>query len=290
LRGKRVGRCLAASPQPFRFREKSAPTRITLALPVRGFLGVSPEPLIEMTDTVALLMVKDDAIVLERYASGYGTAVPSLFFSLAKSVLSILVDCAIADGYLHSTDQPEREILSLRLREPPGSRFAYKSGDAYLLALALARALGRKTLTDYAQERLWSPLGMEHDALWSIDHAPDGLEKAGCCLAATARDFAKLGRLYLNRGVWEGQRIVPEAWVAQSTHPREKDGRPVQYGYLWWPMGPARPDFVATGHLGQFLYVNPAENVVIVRLGRSMGALSADEWKELLVALSARIR
>lgn len=89
--------------------------------------------------------------------------------------------------------------------------------NAALLTLVLKRALGPKSITEYMQERLWNPLGMETQGSWSIDHAPDGLEKTGCCLATTARDVAKFGRLYLNKGLWDGRRIVSEAWVTEST-------------------------------------------------------------------------
>lgn len=114
------------------------------------------------------------------------------------------------------TNRLEQEILNRRLRERPGAQLIYKSGDAFLLTLALKRALGRTSITEYMQGRLWNPLGMEHDGAWSIDHALDGLEKTGCCLAITARDVAKFGRLCLNKGLWVGQRIVPEAWVTES--------------------------------------------------------------------------
>ncbi|MBI3772544.1 MAG: serine hydrolase [Gammaproteobacteria bacterium] len=122
------------------------------------------------------------------------------------------------------------------------------------------------------QERLWQPLGMEYDGIWSIDHAPDGLEKTGCCLAATARDFAKFGRLYLNKGQWNGQRIVPDAWVMKSSRIDTSAGSAWNYQHLWWLVAEDRPDFMANGHLGQFLYINPSAGVIIVRLGQSMGA------------------
>jgi len=328
-------RRLTAAPLPFRFREGGHKGNAPLPVSFGSRHDVPLSELLTSTGTVAFLMVKNDAIMFEQYLEGFDRATPSLSFSMAKSFLSVLVGCAIADGYLKSVDQPvtdfvpelrekgfasvtlkhllqmtsgidyaendfplglhvrfyytdrlEREILNLKLREQPGTRFIYKSGDAYLLTLALKRALGGKSITAYMQERLWQPLGMEYDGIWNIDHAPDGLEKTGCCLAATARDFAKIGGLYLNKGLWNGQRIVPEAWVTKSTRVDTSAGSAWNYQHLWWLVVEGRPDFMANGHLGQFLYINPSAGVIIVRLGKSMGGLSRDEWMQVFMSLS----
>lgn len=328
-------RTLTAAPKPFHFREGRGETVVPAVVSFGSRRDVSLSELLPATDTVAFLVVKDDAIAFERYFGGYDRATPSLSFSMAKSILSLLVGCAIADGYLTSLDQPvtdlvpelknkgfmqvtlkhllqmtsgidyaendfpfgqhvrfyytdrlEQEILGLRLRERPGTRFTYKSGDAFLLTLALQRALVGKSITQYMQERLWHPLGMEYDGSWSIDHAPDGLEKTGCCLAATARDFAKFGRLYLNMGIWDGRLIIPEGWVRESTRIDTVDGSAWNYQRLWWLVARGRPDFMANGHLGQFLYVNPSAGTIIVRLGRSMGGLSREDWVQVFMSLS----
>ena len=330
-------RRLSASPRPFHFREAAEAGELRVSFGRRREVPLSA--LLPATGTVAFLVVKNDTILFEQYSGGLDRATPSLSFSMAKSFLSVLVGCALADGYVKSIDQPvtdfvpelkpggfgavtlrhllqmtsgidydendfpfgrhvrfyytdrlEREILKLELRERPGTRFAYKSGDAFLLTLALKRALGGTSITEYTRQRLWHPLGMEYDGAWSIDHAPDGLEKTGCCLAATARDFAKFGRLYLNRGEWNGQRIVPESWVAESTRPYTGYGSAWNYQRMWWLVARDRPDFMANGHLGQFLYVNPATGVIIVRLGTGMGGLSRDEWMQVFGSLSGRRR
>jgi len=330
-------RTLTAAPLAFQFREGINPRNASLS--VSGFKGIPLAELLETSETTAFLVIKDDVVVFENYYHAYDRTTPSLSFSMAKSVLSLLVGCALDDGYLQSVDQPvtdfvpelaekgftavtlkhllqmtsgidyaendfpfglhvrfyytdrlEDEILKLKLRETPGSQFVYRSSDAFLLTLALDRALGRKSITEYMQERVWNPLGMEHDGAWSIDHAPDGLEKTGCCLTATARDFAKFGRLYLNKGIWDGQRIVSETWVTESTKIDTNAGSAWEYQYMWWLVSPDRADFMAVGHLGQFLYVNPIARVIIVRLGQSMGGLSREEWKEVFVALSDSIR
>ncbi len=332
-------RRLTAAARPFRFRDGSSDGNVPLPVRFGRRHDVLLSELLPVTDTTAFLVVKNDLIVFERYYNGYDRATPSLSFSMAKSFLSILVGCAMADGYLKSVDQPvtelvpelqakgfasvtlkhllqmtsgidyaendfpfgrhvrfyytdrlEQEIVNLRLRERPGGQFVYKSSDAFLLTLALKRALGRKSIIAYMQERLWTPLGMEYDGAWSLDHAPDGLEKTGCCLAVTARDVAKFGRLYLNKGLWDGQRIVPEAWVTASTRSDTSAGSAWNYQHLWWLVAQDRPDFMANGHLGQFLYINPAAGVIIVRLGKSMGGLSQQEWTQVFLSLSDGIQ
>jgi len=332
-------RKLTAPPQAFRFRKKINPE--IASLKVRGGIrkDIPLKELLERSETTAFLVVKDDVIVFEEYFHGYDRATPSLSFSMAKSVLSLLVGCALDDGYLLSedqlvtdfvpelaekgfnaitlrhllqmtsgidyaendfpfglhvrfyyTDHLEEEILKLRLQEPPGGQFIYRSSDAFLLTLALKRALHGKSITEYTQERIWTPLGMEYDGAWSIDHPQDGLEKTGCCLTATARDFAKFGQLYLDNGLWNGQRIISGAWVKESTQIDASAGSAWEYQHMWWLVSRDRNDFMAKGHLGQYIYVNPYARVVIVRLGKSMGGLSGAEWQEAFMALSYSIR
>lgn len=200
---------------------------------------------------------------------------------------------------LNYTPALEREILGFRVVDEPGDQFRYKSGDNALLALSLDRALGSQTITDYTQETLWTPLGMEYDGVWSLDHEGDGLEKTWCCLAATARDFAKLGRLYLRNGDWDGRRIVASEWVRQSTQvgavPEAEWPSGFEeiglwnYGYQWWLVSREDGDSLALGKDGQFLYVNPARNVIIVRLGWSTGELPTGQWISLFTYLAHEV-
>ncbi len=82
------------------------------------------------------------------------------------------------------------------------------------------------------QERLWEPLGMEYDGLWSTDDK--GLEKTFCCISARARDYAKFGRLYLHKGNWNGKQIVSRSWVERSTKIDTTEGSAWNYQYSWW--------------------------------------------------------
>ena len=193
------------------------------------------------------------------------------------------------------TPDLEKMILDFRTAAEPGQGFKYKSGDTALLALALSRALAPQTISGYLQERIWDPLGMEHDAVWTVDR-DEGLEKSWCCLAATARDFAKLGRLYLRRGEWNGQQILPSEWIERSTRGAfasevwDEDFRAAglqNYGYSWWLASDEEGDYLALGKDGQYIYVNPAADTLIVRLGWSQGDLPTSQWLRLFQFLSS---
>ena len=152
------------------------------------------------------------------------------------------------------------------------------SGNTQLLGLILERALKNKTITQYLEEKIWIPFEMEYDASWSLDRKKNGIEKTFCCLNARARDFAKIGKLYLNNGQWNGKQIVSESWVKQSTKIDQTNGSAWYYQYQWW-IPTYNGDFMAQGILGQFIYVHPKNNIIIVRLGKNTG--NANWWKLL---------
>ena len=199
---------------------------------------------------------------------------------------------------LNYTPHLEERILELEREDAPGEVFRYKSGDNALLALALDRALGEESITAYTQRRLWTPLGMEHGGVWSIDHEGDGLEKTWCCLAATARDFAKLGRLYLNGGSWRGRQLLSAAWIERSTAGQIPDTAWPKafesagwwnYGYQWWLASEAEGDYFALGKDGQIIYLNPNKDLIILRLGWSSGELLTSQWMSLFQEIAEQV-
>jgi CubicO group peptidase (beta-lactamase class C family) len=160
------------------------------------------------------------------------------------------------------------QVAKLKAKQPQGKVWKYKESDPQMLGLILERATGR-TLSKYLEEKIWQPLGMEFDASWSLDSKEDGVEKAFCCFNARARDFAKFGMLYLNKGAWNDKQIVPKEWIEASTQADTSNGGAENYKYLWWLPRPREGDFYADGNLGQFIYVNPKSNVVIVKLSET---------------------
>jgi CubicO group peptidase (beta-lactamase class C family) len=166
----------------------------------------------------------------------------------------------------------------------PGVEFIYNNYNPLLLGLILERATG-KPVTAYLQEKLWTPMGMEFDGSWSLDSEKSGFEKMESGINARAIDFAKLGRLYLNGGNWNGAQIVPSEWVAVSTQDNGLiQERPLYYVYMWWgkPCSPDSHDFFALGNFGQFIYVSTAKNLIIVRNGESYGLENEVEaWADI---------
>lgn len=160
-------------------------------------------------------------------------------------------------------------MLSLPIENRPGEKFIYQSGDTQLLAMVLEKAT-KMTVADFLSQYFWQPMGMEQDALWQIDHADDGIEKAYCCIASNARDFAKFGKLYMQGGMWNGKQILSTAFVFLSINPRFKDSP--QYGYGWWlSTYKNKHIYYMRGHLGQFVIVIPEDELIIVRLGHLKG-------------------
>jgi len=160
-------------------------------------------------------------------------------------------------------------LSRLKTDYAPGTKFAYRSVNTQLLGLIVERAT-KKNVTDYMNEKIWSHLGAEYEATWSIDKKKNGLEKTFCCINAKARDFAKFGRLFLNEGQWNGQQLLTKEWITESTTSLQKEGAVGFYGYQWWI---SQKGFYADGLHGQFIYVNRAKNLIIVRLGKSEGKM-----------------
>lgn len=167
----------------------------------------------------------------------------------------------------------------------PGTVNNYNTGETQVAAEILRNAVGRP-LSAYLHDRIWSRFGMEADANWWLD-SPDGIEIGGSGFSATLRDYGRFGLFVLNGGIAGGEAILPDGWIAEATTPKVlSGGKPLDYGYLWWTgyTEPARREraFVAEGIHGQFVYVNPVANVVIVVLSalpRPTGGGAIDDYE-----------
>ncbi len=162
---------------------------------------------------------------------------------------------------------------SLTREKQPGTFNHYVSIDTQVLGMVLDRALD-VPLTEYLQTKFWQPMGMEHRAYWLTDDY--GMELALGGLNVTMRDYAKFGWLFLNKGNWFGEQLVPEQWVIDSVTPDAPHVMPGEnnpyssssfgYGYQWWiPLG-ADDEFAAQGIYHQYIYIDPDQNLVIVKL------------------------
>ena len=268
--------------------------------------------------TLIGLAIEDGYI--ESIQEPIGKYVPTLQGAYAEVPIQYLLEMRSGVKYNESYYSPfsdaavdyygrniKRRYPKFTLENKPDSYFQYRSINTQLLAEAVENATGMMA-SEYLEEKIWKHLGMKYDASWSIDNKKDSTLKAFCCLNAVARDFAKFGLLFLNNGRWQEKQVVPQAWVkAATTYDRPKNN--FAYTYQWWSNNSydsletpgfdtsqlhdtvtyngksyyryPDEDFMAEGHLGQFIYVNPEQRMVIVRLGKKEGNISP-KWGEYL--------
>lgn len=168
-------------------------------------------------------------------------------------------------------------ISSLTAVDAPGKEFSYQSGNTQILGLLIEKITGM-SLAKYAEKNIWKKIGAEHDAYWNLDKK-EGRAKAFCCFYATPRDFAKLGQLILNKGVWNQQQIVPEKYVDSCFIPANlncNDEPLIKYGLHWWILNYKGFDVhYARGISGQYIITIPSEKIVILRTGWERGTVDS---------------
>lgn len=153
---------------------------------------------------------------------------------------------------------------------PAGTRWLYSTGETNLVGILVSQAT-KKPLADYLAEKVWQPAGMEQQATWLLSKT--GQEISGCCLQASARDFARFGQFILNGATVNGQSIVPDGWMADATTSRTPIGQPGRgYGYQWWTYDTG--SFAARGIFGQGIFIDPARKLVIVSNANWAGGAS----------------
>lgn len=304
------------------------------------------ESILENTYTNALLVMKDGRIVYENYRNNTSPQTRFMSWSMTKSITSVLVGCALEDGYIDSLDTPISDYLPelnggayegvsirhvMQMRSgvdyeerydwanpgmaasnhinalvknthrfvdvarilsrihEPGDFFQYKTIDTAILGWLIERATDRRVAA-YTEQCLWEPLGTEAAGFYIMDGEPGvGREFSGAGFNATMRDYARFGQMVLNGGVADGRRIVPESWVEASTQPsHDEDDVFGGYGLQWWTVANSNA-FQAIGLQGQFIYVDPDTDTVVVKLSYfPPGPTSADaETAAFMAAASA---
>lgn len=160
---------------------------------------------------------------------------------------------------------------TLKREREPGTFNHYVSINTHILAMILVKVTG-KSLTENLKEKIWDPLGMEYNAFWLVDDY--GMEMGLGGLNVTARDYAKMGQLFLHNGKWQDQQVVPVQWVKESTIADAEHLQPgspnsahdMGYGYQWWVPAGNYDEFMARGIYNQYIYINPTTRTVIVKL------------------------
>jgi CubicO group peptidase (beta-lactamase class C family) len=157
------------------------------------------------------------------------------------------------------------------LAHPPGTFWEYSSGTTNIVARILASALGESlgshdAVLSYMNDRLFGPIGMS--AIPKFDEA--GTFVGSSFVYATARDFARFGYLYLCEGEWNGTRILPVGWTSECAVAHAVDEESgMGYSHHWWTRPSDTGSMIAQGYEGQFTWVSPSRNVVLVHLGKT---------------------
>jgi len=282
---------------------------------------------LELTNTAAFLIIKDDSLIFEQYFSQYDSTSKLNSFSMAKTITSLLIARAIEQGYIKSLDQKVAEFLPwfdqpmdslLRIRdllnmasgldwsedflnpfsdivkayygypleellpqvhviEPPNRRWRYQCVNYILAGLIIQKATGMN-FGQYMQQALWTPIGAEYEAYVGKDKYAD-IPRSFCCIYATARDFAKLGLLLLHQGKWNGQQLISSQFVDEMKQPaihlRYKLWRRTDFYKLGLWIYPKRryKAYYFAGVFGQYVFILPEYNAVVVRLGQMVNQL-----------------
>lgn len=288
----------------------------------------------------ALLIVRNDTILLEQYFGRFSQLSPSNIFSITKAITALLCGIAIDEGYMSLSDPVTRYITELNDADPlfkeltiehlldmrtgldfqesygwnpfskmaklyygsdvvnqfrklhftskPGTAHYYNSMATALLGVAIEKAVGMP-YSIYLQEKVWKPLDMETDAFVSLDDSEHRQAKAYGGLVSNVRDLAKIGRLYINGGVYDNKQIVSKEWIERSTH-STLDNEAYSFGWnniITRADGKdiVTPRFFAIGLYGQVLFCGPTQNLIFVTLGENKGAeyhLLFDDFCNLL--------
>ncbi|MDE5756555.1 MAG: beta-lactamase family protein [Clostridia bacterium] len=305
---------------------------------------------INKTKTTSFIVVKNDEIIYRQYANGYDENSTFTSFSMAKSIVSLLIGKAIEDGYIDSVNQPIsvfitefkdkpignttiEQLLLMRsniaydedkflwfgddtltywyddlrqlalnhtkLTDKYNGAFHYNNYHPLLLGIILERSTG-VSVSQYFQSKIWQKIGAEYDASWSLDSEKTGFEKMESGINFNAVDFMKIGSMVLHDGYWNGQQIINGDWLDVSTScefPLNNyeyknsflDDKNIGYKYMWYsvPTEQSRYDIVAWGKSDQILYISPANNIVVLRTGKTDGGV--DNWVEVIKDIIANI-
>ena len=280
----------------------------------------------------SVMVLRHGQVVAEGWWSPYDAEAPHSLYSLSKSFTSTAVGLAVAEGKLSVDDEvlkffpddapaePSKNLKSMRVsdllrmstgqqtepprtgNEPwtktflnhtvpfkPGTHFLYNTSATYMLSAIVQKVTGM-TVLDYLKPRLFEPLGIEHPT-WEA--SPQGISTGGYGLSVRTEDIASFGQLYLRKGKWHGEQIVPESWVEAATARQTSNGsNPLSdwdqgYGYQFWRCrhGAYRGD----GAFGQYCIVLPEQDAVVVITSgvKDMQSVLNLVWDKLLPAFKS---
>lgn len=184
------------------------------------------------------------------------------------------------DAEIYYGNDVAKALKTIEFEHEPGTYQEYINLDVQMLGIILHRATGMRP-SEYLSEKIWKPINMCSDAVWTTDKK--GEDKTFCCMGATALDYAKFGRLFLNNGNWNGTQIVPQEWVGRSVSRDTTNGSGFGYSYNWHIGEAAYGDYMADGMYKQHIYVHPEKHIVIVLMCNRDNALKAERvrWRHV---------
>jgi CubicO group peptidase (beta-lactamase class C family) len=313
-------RVVGRSGEPWILPHHDAPLGFSYRFADQEFAAAD---VLDRTYTNALLVMKQGVIVYETYRNRTNEQTRFMSWSMAKSITSALVGCALQDGLIKDLDDPItnylpelaegayrevtlRQVLEMRSgveyeerydfanpgiaannheqaivqnvvrfadaarnlerAHPPGEEFAYKTIDTAVLGWLLERVTGG-SVAAYLSRKIWEPLGAEADGYFIMDGPPgEGREFTGAGFNATLRDYGRFGQMMLDGGQANGNAILSKQWVQESTAPaRGYEGPMGGYGYQWWTL-PGSNAYMAIGLQGQYIFIDPDTQTVVVKL------------------------
>ena len=156
-------------------------------------------------------------------------------------------------------------MLNQKFIDEPSKTYKYSSGNTQILSMVIEKATGMKTY-DYFEKEFWSKINPDNDAYWQIDSKESRNVKSFCCLHSNARDFSRLGKLYIDNGSWNGSQIIDSTFIQKSTKPYLDDFR--EYGIgVWLSDYKDLKISLMSGHQGQYVIMIPEKKLIITRLG-----------------------
>ena len=265
--------------------------------------------------TAAYIVIHNDTIIGEKYYEDYSVNSSTNSFSMAKTLVSLMMAKAFEQGYINSledkvidyipelkgefandvkiidlaamasgidwdegTSNPfspvakqyfyedlDKLMLDQKFIDEPSKTFKYSSGNTQILSMVIENATGMET-KDYFEKEFWFKINPDNDAYWQIDSKESGNVKSFCCLHSNARDFSRLGKLYIYNGSWNGSQIIDSTFIQKSTKPYLDDFR--EYGIgVWLSDYKDLKISLMSGHQGQYVIMIPEKKLIITRLG-----------------------
>lgn len=186
-------------------------------------------------------------------------------------------------------------IYELPVKTEPGATFQYNSYNPIVIGMILEKVCSESP-AQYFEESIWNKLGMEYSGSWSLDSDESRMTKMESGLNLRAIDFAKFGRLILNKGTWNDEQVISEEWIEASTVVSQQNhvpefGDEIHYEKFWWLHSKDHKHayiISGWGHLGQYLYIFPDEGVIIVRMGKDLGNVGS--WKKVFLQVVEAVK